>query len=130
MPILTSLVIIYTMVLFNVYNIKVYVLRIMKYNSFCHNKSISRWSDDYYQLYYYASHNRLPAWFIGLIFGVFLLDYQENKNKFQLQNKVYNQIITYHHFIIFKFLISASGNTFMDNCNRFSNIYDFNTKQS
>lgn len=68
MPVLISLAIIYTMVLFNVYDIKI-------------------WTEDYYLLYYYASHNRLPAWFIGLTFGNFVLDYQSNKSKYQIQKK-------------------------------------------
>lgn len=86
-PAVACLIIIYTMVLFNIYNIKMYKIHNF-FECIDYNNYFFRWTDDYYYIYYYPSHNRLPAWLIGLSFGAFLLDYQENKNKFQIRNKV------------------------------------------
>lgn len=89
LPVITTLFIINTMVLFNIYNIVMYrpIIPTPPKNVVCANLFF-RWSENYYQLYYYASHNRLPAWLIGIIFGAFLIDYQNNKNKFQIRRKV------------------------------------------
>lgn len=39
-------------------------------------------------MFYFVTHTRVPPWLIGLIFGAFLLDYQANKERYQIRNKV------------------------------------------
>lgn len=47
-----------------------------------------RWSDDFYNSFYYLTHTRTTPWLIGLIFGDFILDFQANKERYQIKSKV------------------------------------------
>lgn len=43
-----------------------------------------RFSQDYYDYYYYVTHTRLAPWFIGLWMGAYIIDARDRKFKINL----------------------------------------------
>lgn len=82
----------------NVIHTSVFVILQFIHRSACRN------SNNFSNMVGYATHTRSPPWLIGLIFGAFLLDYQQEKQKYLIKSRV-NYLVVFEttQFFVIRF---------------------------
>lgn len=68
-------------------------------------------------MYYYATHGRFPPWLIGIVFGAFILDYQQNPKKFKIKRQVCVSVVVNSNRInLFYFLVPGDSGVGGSSC--------------